>query len=138
MARTRTLADLRADTRKLADLENAILRFPDPECNEYVNKGIAYVYRQIINVQDRPTYQKDASFQCFGANSVTQPVPKSYPLADDFLQIMSVMWANNGSGPWIPLDPYEECERAALISAGYYGAMWPRFYGIVGGTGAYT
>lgn len=131
MARTRTLADMATDARRLADLENATARFPDAEVYEYVNKGLTHVYRALVTVSDRPYYQKDHKFQTVGGQSV-------YPLKVDFLRIMSVQWATSTSGPWSPLDPYEEAERSMYINSGFFGAQWPIVYGITGGDGAYT
>src|SRR5579859_5710909 len=118
---------------RLADLENVQNRFTTSELNEYVNKGIVFVYRAILVVQDRPYFQKDYSFICQGSNtSPANPVPNTYPLPADFLQILSVLWATSNSGPWRALEPYEEAERYQLINTGYFGAEYPRAYGIVG------
>lgn len=139
MARLITLTDLVTGTRRLADLENATQRFPDTEVYRYVNQALVHVYRQVINVADRPFYQKDYSFLITGSNTTpTATTQATYPLPPDFLQILSVMWASNSSGPWDALEPYEESERHMLINSGFYGAMWPSAYGIVGGTGAVT
>lgn len=141
MARLRTLADMETDTRRLADLESAgtTLRFTQPEVWEYINKGIAYVYGEMVVVMDRPFFQKDYSFRVQGSNTIPGTTQQTvYPLPVDFLQILSVFWATTPGGPWAALDPYEEAERVNLINSGYYGAMWPQAYGIVGGVGALT
>lgn len=141
MARLRQLSDLRTDTLKLADLENAAggNRFGVSEVNEYVNKGIAHVYREMITVMDRPFFQKDWAFRTTGSNTnTTTGTQLVYPLPPDFLQMLSVLWATSSSGPWEALDPYEESERHMLINSGYLGAQWPVAYGIVGGVGAVT
>lgn len=139
MARLRQLVDLRSDLLRLVDLENTANRFTPAELNEYINKGIAKVYAEIIVAQDRPFFQKDWSFIVTGSNTLpANAIPPSYPLPSDFLQIMSVLWATTASGPWAQLDPYEESERYQYINSGYLGAMWPSCYGIVGGTGAFT
>lgn len=137
--RARQLSDMRADMLRLADLEGAVNRFTPAELNEYVNKGLIFVYRSILIVQDRPFYQKDYSFITVGNNtSPATPIQTTYPLPPDFLQIMSVLWATSSSGPWASLEPYEEAERFMLINSGFFGAQWPAAYGIVGGTGATT
>lgn len=137
--RGRQLVDLRTDMLRLADLEGVSNRFTTAELNEYVNKGIVFVYRAIITVQDKPFYQKDYSFITVGNNtSPATPIQTTYPLPPDFLRIMSVLWASTNSGPWAALESYEEAERFMLINSGFFGAQWPAAYGIVGGTGAAT
>jgi hypothetical protein len=127
---------MRTDTLRLADLENAVGRFPILEVNEYVNKGLAHVYAEMVTVFDRPHFSSEARFTAI-APSAPGVVP-TYPLPLDFLQILSVGWGTGPSGPFIPLEPYEEAERIRLSNANYMGALGELKYGITGGPTAVT
>ena len=133
------LQDLVTGALRYADLENAVggasSRFSTPELYNYVNRAIAHVYRNILVAQSNPHFIKDQFYNSKSQN-VPNLVPPTYPLPQDFLQIMSVCWANQSAGPWGYLERCEEVDRAALLSAGYYGGMWPSSYMISGNTSA--
>lgn len=141
MARTRQLQDLITDALRLVDVENAITRFPvvaGGEACEYVNKGLAKVYREIIICSDRPFYVTETNVQ-------VQSPPLSgggtiVPLPFDFMQILGLSWASNQSGPWQTMRAYEgESERAALLGSGYLGSGWRQFcYGFAGSPAGVT
>lgn len=137
MANLRTLAAMRTSARRLADLENALNRFPDSEVSAYVNQGIQHVYAEMVTVQDRPWFSNEETIVV----SQTPPLGgvSAYPLNFDFMQIMSVYLSNSGSnGPWMPLSPYEEADRPTLLNSGFYGGLGPMHYGITGGPTAVT
>src|ERR1700676_421033 len=134
MARSLTAAQMILDAQRLADLENASGRFSSAEWLDYINRGIAYVYRKMITVSDHPFFQKTMP------NITMQAGVTVYPLAADFLSILSVLWSTSQGGPFDQLDPFSESERVDLVNSGYYGGMYPRAYRIYGdgGTGAFT
>lgn len=125
------LSDLRTGALRYADLENATGRFPATEVNNYINRAIAHVYRNILVAQGQHHFIKDQFYTAMAQN-VPLMVPPVYALPADFLQIISVQWAQQNAGPWGYLEKCEEVDRAALISAGYYGGMWPSSYMITG------
>lgn len=133
------LSDLRTGALRYADLENAVggasSRFSTSELNNYVNRAIAHVYRNILVSQSNPHFIKD-QFYLAKSQNVPNLVPPTYPLPQDFLQIISICWAQQQAGPWGYLERCEEVDRPALISAGYYGGMWPSSYMFTGATSA--
>ena len=134
MARTVSVAQLIIDSRRLADLENALDRFPDSEVINYINKGVAYLYRKMITVSDQPFFMKQAP------DIILQRGVSVYPVPQDFLRVLSVHWASNPTGPWRPMEPFAESELWMLMDAGYFGGVLPRAYRIYGdgATGAFT
>jgi hypothetical protein len=121
-----SLAYLATGALRLADLENATNRFPVTEQYDYVNRGIRFVYRELVTVADRPFYIK--------ANNsiVTQNGVSLYPLAADFLRMVNVLWSTSPNGPWRDMEEFEECDRSMLYNSGYFGGMFPRSYTITG------
>lgn len=128
------LSDLRTGALRLADLENATGtngRFSTSEVNNYINRAVAHVYRNIIVSQGQHHYIKDQFLTAMPQN-VPNLIPPVYALNTDFLQLISVAWSQQQSGPWGYLEHCEEVDRPALISAGYYGGMWPSAYMLAG------
>lgn len=114
MARTRSQADLVADVRKRADIENVTDRFPDAEIEEYINQSIArlymmldrcdntyYVTTQSINtVAGTKTYALAAGFTSIKKVSATVGGSKKLPVRkyniheDDWLELVGV-WSSD-------------------------------------------
>lgn len=107
MALTQTLLQIRNNVRKLADVEGttALLRHPDADLNDYINRGIAAFYRLLsLTVAD----------QRFTATSTltTSSGTANYSLAADFDSLISIDVTANGVKSWIVA--YEMNERPAL------------------------
>jgi|SRR6185312_242802 len=123
MARTRTLLQLATDALRLADLENATSRFPTgvgSEVYEYVNKGLARVYAEIIKVQDRPFYLTETPVQIMQSPPLGGACVVPLPL--DYMQLVGVNWASGVNGPFLPVEPYQdEGERARLLTNSFGG-----------------
>lgn len=135
-----TLDQLATSALRLADLENAAVRFPTgvagSEVYSYCSRAIQRVYGEIIAVEDRPHFVTEANLQVSAVPPFGQPYLWSLPV--DFLQIMSLAWACNSLGPWQRIEPYEEPERAALLTPGSFGGIHPLKYGFAGAPSGFT
>lgn len=121
MPRTRTLAELRSDSRQLADQENSTF-ISDAELNRYVNQSMAELWQLLVSAdQDRYLSETDI---------VTTTGTERYTLPADFLAVRFVRRMQSLSPPneWgilIREFPLQEVDRHS----------WP-WYG--GTNGAYT
>lgn len=107
MALTQTLVQLRTNLRLFADVggANALLRHPDSSCNDYLNRGIAALYRVL------ETAVPDQRF--LAQTTVTTAQGTSlYALPSNFDHLISVDLSANGLKSW--LIAYEMHERPAL------------------------
>lgn len=77
-----TLAQLRADARRHADMVNSTF-CSDADFNDYINTGIAELYGRLVAARGQGYYQKEASYTTVGG----QPL---YALPADFWQLVSV------------------------------------------------
>lgn len=107
MALTRTLAQLRADVRKCADVVGVTDRFPDADVNDYVHRGIAALYRKLTQAQPEQRYLA-STIVTMSANTST------YSLPANFYTLISVDLVANGHKTW--LDAFEWHERPALTT----------------------
>jgi hypothetical protein len=81
VARTRTLAELRAEVRQRADMENSEL-VSDAEVNRYINQSIARLYGKIASMDEGDFVQTD--------NVPTTIGQYVYTLNADFFRLASV------------------------------------------------
>ena len=137
MAQLQTLAQMRLAAQRLADLENASARFPTSEWNTYVNAGLAWVYKEMLVIMDRPFFVSETNIQVVLSPPLGQV--STFPLPLDYMQLLGVSWASSQNGPWRNLEAYEEKERAPLLSAGSYGGCNVGYmYGFAATPGALT
>lgn len=106
MARTRTLAELRADARKYADQEVATQRFPDAEVNRYVNEGIAACYDLLVEVYGNDYYGTSTTFSTVNGT-------RAYALPADFYKL-HVLFRSTGSTENVPLEPASTTDEVWL------------------------
>ena len=109
MALTQTLAQLRTNVRRMADAggTTALQRHPDADLNDYVNRGIAALRRELdVAIPD----------QRFLASSTvtTAAGTTTYSLPADFNHLVSIDILADGTKTW--LLPYEMHERASLTT----------------------
>ena len=130
MALLQTLQATAIAALRLADLENATVRFPTGAGSEvygYCQQGYVRVYAELVQVQDRPYFITEVNLQLAPPPGIGQAAQA--PLPVDMLQFLSVSWASAQNGPWRSLDPYEEAERAELLNAWTGGRPWLMKYG---------
>lgn len=113
---TQTLLQLRTNVRRMANVQGAtaLQRHPDADLNDYVNRGIAALRRELdVAIPD----------QRFLASSTitTASGTSTYSLPADFNHLVSVDLTADGIKSW--LEPYELHERAMLTdpTASYSG-----------------
>jgi hypothetical protein len=121
MARTRAYSDLILDARKMADVQNALTRFPDTEVGEYINQGVAEFVDLVIRNRGSRYYESNYVIVTDGQSVV-------YPLPFDFYQMTTVQVnlshsAGTQGDVNIQLEEYTMRERAMLSSqtAGWCG-----------------
>ncbi len=102
MARVRTLADLRADARKRADIEAEDDRHPDPDVTRYVNQGGAALRDLIIEARGRSYFRKSTP------QTITTTSATRYALNADFLRLISVRLSGVGGYMLDPFTPQDE------------------------------
>jgi hypothetical protein len=126
MALTQTLAQLRTNVRRMADAggTTALQRHPDADLNDYVNRGIAALRRELdVAIPD----------QRFLASSTVTTVAgtTTYSLPADFNHLVSIDILADGTKTW--LLPYELHERASLTSPDINSSGVPLAYRLMGG-----
>jgi hypothetical protein len=127
------------DALRLGDLENAGNRFPLTEVYSYVNRGIRYVYAEMVTAADQPYFKTEVFITCTPPNPINSVA--TYPLPNDFFRLLYVGWAptvTQPAGPWIPLDPAQESDFIRLTNAGYYGGFTPLRYIMAANPPAFT
>ena len=109
MALNQTLAQLRASARKCADIEgtSATSRHPDADVNDYVNRGLAALYR-LLTLCD--SGQRYLSSQIVNVTSGTS----GYTLDTTFAHLISAEATIEGSRIW--LLPYMPGAERAILS----------------------
>lgn len=119
MARTRSLAELRADAYKRADVEGASDRHPSTDVTRYVNQGIAELYDLLVEARGRSYYRKGGGHPLTTAANTTR-----YALPADFYRLISVRVTNAGGDV---LAPFRAEDEPALREAGA-STDWPTHY----------
>ncbi len=114
MARVRTLADLRDDARKRADVEALDDRHPDADVTRYVNQGGAALRDLLIEARGR-TYFRKVTPQTITTTSATR-----YALNEDFLRLISVRLSDPGGYMLEPFSPQDEAELREPNITGTY------------------
>src|SRR5687767_11470870 len=111
MALTQTLLQMRANVRRLADAggTNALVRHPDADVNDYVNRGLASLHRKLTAVQGDQRYLSSTSV------SITSGT-LTYALPADFDHLISADLTANGVRTW--LVAYEMHERSDFVDPG--------------------
>lgn len=109
MALTRTLAQLRADVRKFANVQGttALQRHPDADVNDYINRALGALHRRLTAAQPDQRYLSSTS-------ASTSDGTSTYSLPADFDHLISVDLTANSVKRW--LVAYEMHERAGLTS----------------------
>lgn len=111
--RTRTLANLRADARKRADVENATALIPDADVNEYINQG----WTRIYGILCRTGENYYLTYQTFN----TSPGTDLYALPSDHFQTKGVD-VQISSGRYQAADRFQFERRNDYQSADW---SWP-------------
>lgn len=109
MALTQTLLQLRTNVRRMADVAggSALARHPDADLNDYVNRGIAALRRELdVAIPDQRFLTSTTVSTVSGTTT--------YSLPSDFNHLVSVDLTANGAKSW--LLPFEMHERPSLTS----------------------
>lgn len=122
MSLTRTLAQLTTDVRKMADVQGttALQRHPDADLYDYVNRGIAALYRILTDAIPDQRYLTSATETTVAGTSL-YPFSGFTSAITDFYHLVSVDLVAEGQKHW--LTAFEMHERPALSddSANYSG-----------------
>jgi len=110
MALTKTLAEMRSGTRRLANAQGttALLRHPDADINDYVNRGLGSLHRRLTTALPDQRFLASTTFTTT-ANVATEALGIA-----TFDHLISVELSADGRRVW--LVGYEMHERAALIN----------------------
>lgn len=107
MALTQTLLQLRTSVRKMADAAgtSALVRHPDADVNDYINRGLGAVFRLLsMSLPDQ---------RFLATTSITTSQGISlYTLPADFDHLISIDITANGTKSWVM--GYEMHEHASL------------------------
>ncbi len=121
MALTQTRLQVRDNVRRTTDTRgtNALVRHPDTDLNEYINRGYAALYRKLtVIVPDQRFLASDAI--------TTEDGTATYSLPSDFDHLISIDMLCNGRLTW--LTAYEMHERARLADPNNAGTGIPLTY----------
>lgn len=122
MARTRTLANLRADVRNRADMSFAEDFITDAELTEYINQSIARLYNIIVN-------QAQDHYIISTTQAIT-PGTNDYALPNDFYKLRGVDILVNGV--YVPLQRESFYKRSDNNMGLQVGITVPTTYRVVG------
>lgn len=125
MALTQTREQVRDNVRRTTDTRgtNALVRHPNTDLNEYINRGYAALYRKLTVVV--PDQRFLASQAITTVASTT-----TYALAADFDHLISVDMLADGRLSW--LTSYERQERPGLANPALGGTGIPTTYRLLG------
>jgi len=122
MARTRTLTNLIADVRAVADIEGD-LHVTDAQITEFLNQGITELYDMLVEARGHEYYLTSGTV-------ATVSGTETYSLPTDFMELHKVDIAVNGSN-W-DLTPYSLHERNDYNQTSG-GSTYPVVYRVIGG-----
>lgn len=126
MALNRTIDQMVAATRQMANVEGTtgLLRHPDANVFDYVNRGIAALDRVLRMVDSGQRYLSSSTV-------TTSNGTETYALPSDFMHLVSLSGSINGMQRWFT--SYDMTERPLLIdtNAGWTGE--PLYYRLRGG-----
>lgn len=129
--------ELLLETRRRADIENAIARFPDAEVVSYLNRSFLRLY----TVLD----QLDSTYFRHQYTITTASGAKAYALPADFWRLKKVTLNLTGNVK-VTISKYQPSEADWFDTTGVWGNGYPLMYRLVGNTiefspvpvGAYT
>ena len=121
MARTRTLTNLIADVRAVADLEND-LHVTDTQITEFLNQGITELYDMLVEARGHEYYLSTTTF-------TTVSGTETYVIPTDMMELHKVD-INVAARNW-DLTPYSLHERNDYNQI-QGTAPWPVVYRIMG------
>lgn len=126
MALTQTLAQMRGNLRKFANIEGttAELRHPNADCNDYLNQGLGSLHRYLTEALPDQRFLASTTITMVSGDTV-------YDLPADFDHLISVDLVANGAKAW--LVAYEMHERPALTDANQSFSGVPYCYRLRGG-----
>lgn len=116
MSMTRTIDQMVSAARKAANAEGttALQRHPDADLFDYVNRGIAALYRLLTRIDAGQRYLSSTTISTVAGT-------ETYSLPADFQHLVSLGGEVNGAQRW--LVPYNMNERPYLVddNAGWQG-----------------
>jgi hypothetical protein len=121
LALNQTLTQLINSTRKCADIEgtSALLRHPDSDVTDYVNRGVAALCRILTLYIPDQQYLSSASVTLVSGTA-------TYSLNSTFRNLISVDLTANGTKSW--LTAYNMNERPILSDSNIASSGIPLFY----------
>lgn len=125
MALNQTLAQLRASTRKFANVQGAtaLARHPDVDVNDYVLRALGSLYRKLTESQPDQRYLAYSTVTMVNGTSL-------YSLPSNFFHLISVDLSALGVKVW--LTSFEPNERPRLTDASEPYTGVPLFYRLEG------
>jgi hypothetical protein len=104
---TQTLANMRTNVRRFSDAggTTALVRHPDADLNDYINRGLGSLYRKLTEAVPDQRFLSTTTINLVASTT-------TYALPADFDSLISVDLTANGVKVW--LVAYEMHERPAL------------------------
>jgi hypothetical protein len=124
MARTRTLAEMRAEAYLRSDNNGATDRHPNADVDRYVNQGIAELYDLLVEARGRSYYRKNSPTPITTSASTSK-----YALPTDFYRLLSVRVDEDGGDM---LDPFR-AEDEPYLRQNASATRWPTHYELQNG-----
>jgi hypothetical protein len=125
MALTQTRLQVRDNVRRTTDTRgaNALVRHPDTDLNEYINRGYAALYRKLTVVVPDQRFLSTSTISTVSGTT-------TYSLPADFDHLISIDMLANGVLSW--LTSFEMPDRPGLASASASGTGIPTTYRLRG------
>lgn len=125
MALTQTREQVRDNVRRTTDTRgsNALVRHPNTDLNEYINRGYAALYRKLTMVLPDQRFLSSSTITTVAGTTV-------YALPSDFDHLISIDLSANGTLAW--LVSYEMNERPMLADPNAHGHGIPMTYRLRG------
>jgi hypothetical protein len=124
MARTRTLAELRADAYLRADTDSAEDRHKPADVNRYVSQGLSELYDMLVEARGRTYYRKRPALTVTTDGETT-----AFPLPEDFYRLISIRVAGSGGLSLAAFGPEDE----PMLREPSAAVTWPTHYELQAG-----
>lgn len=111
MASTRTVTQLMAEVRELANIEGMDAKWTDDKLERRINLSFS-MFRELISDHGHPYYIREQEQTCSVPSSATDMTTEDLTLPTDCVRVMYIDLLDGGR--YHPLEPYEASQRMSF------------------------